>query len=146
MTESIPRRPLSRALRQAGLALLWVAGLGVLVLFAMLVVASEVCAEASRRDRAAIDLSAIQGALLIHQEQHRRLPTETEGLRLLVEHQSLQALPMDPWHNAYEYTVRDGQVRLRSLGADGDLGGDGSDADIELTFPVATAPEGGPTP
>ncbi|MCP3063108.1 type II secretion system protein GspG [Myxococcus sp. K38C18041901] len=146
MTESVPRRPLSRALRQAGLALLWVAGLGGLVLFAMLLVSVEVCSEAARRDRAAIDLSAIQGALLIHQEQHRRLPTEAEGLKLLVEHQALQALPMDPWQNAYEYTVRDGQVLLRSLGADGDLGGEGSDADIELSFPVETLRDGGPTP
>ncbi|WP_426748460.1 type II secretion system protein GspG [Myxococcus faecalis] len=145
MTESIPRRPLSRALRQAGLALLWVAGLGVLALFAMLVGIS-VNSDGPRRERAALDLRSIQGALLLHQDAQGRLPTETEGLRLLVEHQALQALPMDPWHNPYEYTVRDGQVRLRSLGADGDLGGDGSDADIELTFPVATAPEGRPTP
>ncbi|WP_194869530.1 type II secretion system protein GspG [Myxococcus sp. AB025B] len=116
-----------------------------LALFAMLVGIS-VNSDGPRRERAALDLRSIQGALLLHQDAQGRLPTETEGLRLLVEHQSLQALPMDPWHNPYEYTVRDGQVRLRSLGADGDLGGDGSDADIELTFSVATAVEGGPTP
>ncbi|AKF79185.1 type II secretion system protein G [Myxococcus fulvus 124B02] len=106
----------------------------------------SVNSDGPRRDRAALDLRAIQGALLLHQEAQGRLPTETEGLMWLVEHHSLEALPMDPWHNAYEYTVRDGQVLLRSLGADGDLGGEGSDADIELTFPVAAAPESGPTP
>ncbi|WP_170300442.1 type II secretion system protein GspG [Myxococcus fulvus] len=117
-----------------------------LLLLFTLLVAVSVNTEGSRRDRAALDLRSIQGALLLHQEAQGRLPTEAEGLMLLVEHHALEVLPMDPWHNAYEYTVRDGQVLLRSLGADGDLGGDGNDADLELTFPVAPAPEGGPTP
>ena len=41
-------------------------------------------------------------------------------------------MPVDPWGNAYVYRApgRDGPYDLMSLGADGQPGGEGVDADI----------------
>jgi general secretion pathway protein G len=44
----------------------------------------------------------------------------------------LDKLPADPWGNAYQYLSPGlhGQVDVLSLGADGQAGGEGRDADI----------------
>lgn len=39
----------------------------------------------------------------------------------------------DPWGRRYEYEIdADGQPRVRTLGRDGQPGGSGADADVEL--------------
>ncbi|WP_100642250.1 type II secretion system major pseudopilin GspG [Alteromonas facilis] len=45
-----------------------------------------------------------------------------------------KAIPLDPWGNAYEYSISeegDMPYKLLSYGADGKVGGEGPDADIE---------------
>ncbi|TWI14271.1 type II secretion system major pseudopilin GspG [Aerolutibacter ruishenii] len=75
-----------------------------------------------------------------------RLPTEEEGLALLAERPSNTQLaqrwqgpyledgvPQDPWGNAYQYAPKPSgnhAFSLFSLGADGQPGGEGNDADI----------------
>ena len=72
-----------------------------------------------------------------------RYPSDTEGLRVLVEGNDTIAgwngpylrkkrVPLDPWNNAYVYAVpgRGNAYDLYSLGADGEAEGSGEDADL----------------
>ena len=72
-----------------------------------------------------------------------RYPSDTEGLRVLVEGNETipgwngpylrkKRVPLDPWNNAYVYAVpgRGNAYDLYSLGADGEAEGSGEDADL----------------
>lgn len=73
-----------------------------------------------------------------------RFPTQEEGLAMLMQPPQdervarkwrgpylSEAVPMDPWGNPYNYRPVTGTVMaLFSYGADGQLGGEGIDADI----------------
>ena len=51
--------------------------------------------------------------------------------------QLLEKLPQDPWNNAYQYEVAPDSFRgfeMISLGADGQAGGEGVNADITLSL------------
>lgn len=41
-------------------------------------------------------------------------------------------IPLDPWENPYVYERTDDGYKLLSLGADGERGGEGNDADVTL--------------
>ena len=82
--------------------------------------------------RAAIDIFAIETG---------RLPNEGEGLNALVNNASDVPgwngpylrdgqLPTDAWGNAFIYKIDGDQVQIMSLGADGQPGGTGRNADI----------------
>jgi general secretion pathway protein G len=48
----------------------------------------------------------------------------------------LPSVPRDPWNHAYQYACVDGRhFTLRSLGADGEPGGDGEAADVDVDAP-----------
>lgn len=88
----------------------------------------------------------LRGAVETFRLDMGRLPTEAEGLGVLFSAPADakaasrwrgpyldEAVPMDPWGNAYLYGLkgRDGQpFFLYSLGADGQPGGEGNDADV----------------
>ena len=70
-----------------------------------------------------------------------RYPNVAENLEALVSRDRLlipcqrwreymKRVPTDPWNRAYIYWTDGGQVRIRSLGRDGNEGGSGNDADI----------------
>lgn len=104
------------------------------------------------RDRAAvrktqIDIGVIETALDQYRLDMMRYPTGQQGLDALLRVPSdarqpqnyrpggylRGALPVDPWGNPYQYRVpgeRGGAFDLYSLGADGQPGGEGLDADI----------------
>src|SRR5215217_4990812 len=134
MDETLPRRTLRQALTTLVLLLSGIVALG-LALFVWGVF--SVCWGESRRARAEFDLTSLQSALRLYQRKTGQLPTHDEGLQLLVAHGVLDELPLDPWVNPYQYTLRGDQVELRSLGSDGVGGGEGNEQDIELTFPVS---------
>lgn len=85
-----------------------------------------------------------------------RYPTKEEGLAMLVtaprEERAArkwqgpylsEGVPMDPWGNAYQYNpVSQTVVVLTSLGADGQAGGEGTNADIIYPPPATTADAG----
>lgn len=85
-----------------------------------------------------------------------RYPTKEEGLAMLVtaprEERAArkwqgpylaEGVPMDPWGNPYQYNpVSQTVVVLTSLGADGQAGGDGTNADIIYPPPATTADAG----
>jgi general secretion pathway protein G len=99
----------------------------------------------ARRARAAADLEILAQALEGYRLDVGTYPTTAQGLDALVRFPALPpqparwrpdgylpAVPRDPWGRPYEYACPDGRhVSLRSLGSDGEVGGDGEAADVE---------------
>ncbi|GHG74742.1 type II secretion system major pseudopilin GspG [Comamonas sp. JC664] len=86
--------------------------------------------EAARRDRAALDIKNIQGAMKLYYTKKGKYPDTASGLQALVEAQALEQMPKDPWNNDYVYINEGGKPVIISYGADGASGGEGNDADI----------------
>ena len=86
--------------------------------------------EQARRDRAALDIKNIQGAMKLYYTKKGKYPDTASGLNALVEAQALEQMPKDPWNNDYVYINEGGKPVIISYGADGTAGGEGNDADI----------------
>ncbi|KAA0916347.1 type II secretion system major pseudopilin GspG [Aquicoccus porphyridii] len=135
--------------RQAGVTLIEM----MVVLVIIAVVAAMVVPNViGRPDEARVtvaktDLRAIAGALELYRLDNRTYPSTGQGLAALVERPTvapepvnwatggyLSAMPKDPWGSDYIYRSpgQDGRFDLISLGADGQPGGDGVNADIEF--------------
>lgn len=90
------------------------------------------------------DVQAIESGLTLYKLDNFRYPTTEQGLRALVEKPAdpnvrnwktggyLKRLNKDPWGNDYQYASpgSHGEFDVSSLGADGQAGGEGADADI----------------
>ncbi len=91
---------------------------------------------------ARIQIAEIEQALDLFKLDVGRYPTDSEGLRALVERPATapnwngpylrRGLPPDPWGRPFEYrqSGRYGSPDIFSLGADGRPGGEGENADI----------------
>lgn len=90
---------------------------------------------------ASIQIRDFEQALELYKLDVGRFPRSEEGLDALVRAPSgakgwngpylkKDAVPEDPWGNAYEYRVSGSKIEITSLGADGRSGGSGEDADI----------------
>jgi general secretion pathway protein G len=91
-----------------------------------------------------LDLQGLEDALVVYRLDNYRYPTTDQGLQALVEKPSgedlpnwkqggyIKRLPKDPWNRDYYYLSpgQKGDVDIYSLGADGQPGGEGPDADI----------------
>lgn len=91
------------------------------------------------------DISTIMGALKMYKLHNQRYPTTEQGLQALIEKPTsgpaanawitggyIEKLRNDPWGKPYQYLspgIR-GDIDVFSLGADGQPGGSGEDADI----------------
>jgi general secretion pathway protein G len=89
------------------------------------------------------DVGNLMQALKLYRLDNGRYPTAEQGLNALVQKPSvdpippnwklyIEKLPNDPWGHAYQYAnpgVK-GEIDVFSYGADGQLGGEGKDADI----------------
>lgn len=106
----------------------------------------------SRSTTARLQIRSLEAALETMRLDIGRLPTEQEGLGLLVEANPEQvsgwygpyldkALPADPWARPYVYLppsadatgapgAPDARARVISYGADGQEGGEGANADV----------------
>jgi general secretion pathway protein G len=99
----------------------------------------------ARVTAARTDIATLMGALKLYKLDNQRYPTTEQGLQALVQKPTsgpaangwksggyLEKLPKDPWGNAYQYLSPGvhGEVDVYSLGADGQPGGTGEDADI----------------
>ncbi len=113
------------------------------VLAALIVPKSLDRADDSRVTAAKTDVNNLMQALKLYKLDNQRFPSSEQGLQALVAKPSaapvpdnwrpyLDKLPADPWGNAYQYLSPGlhGQVDVLSLGADGQAGGEGRDADI----------------
>ena len=92
------------------------------------------------------NLPTIAGALKMYRLDNNVYPTTEQGLKALVEKPQTEPVPpswaqggylsvpaLDTWGNPYSYTATPGGFVLKSLGKDGKPGGEGSDADAEIT-------------
>ena len=100
-------------------------------------------ADDARVMAARTDVSNIQQALKLYRLDNQRLPSADQGLLALTVKPAtapvpanwrpyLDKLPNDPWGRPYQYLspgIR-GEVDVMSLGADGQPGGEGKNADI----------------
>lgn len=86
-------------------------------------------------------ISAFKTALQLYKLDNVRYPTTSEGLEALIRNASgknylndVESIPKDPWGNPYQYTCPGQNGRdfdIVSLGADGAIGGEGENADIQ---------------
>jgi len=104
----------------------------------------------SRPDEARIaaakqDVATLAQAIKLYKLDNLAYPTTDQGLQALVAKPAaapipvnwksggyLERLPKDPWGRDYRYLNpgRHGEIDIYSLGADGEPGGEGNDADI----------------
>ncbi|STQ90888.1 type II secretion system major pseudopilin GspG [Iodobacter fluviatilis] len=91
------------------------------------------------------DIRSVVQALKLYKLDNGRYPSTEQGLKALVEKPSaapvpnnwktggyLEKLPKDPWGSDYLYLSPGikGEIDVMSYGADGQQGGEGTDADI----------------
>jgi general secretion pathway protein G len=101
--------------------------------------------DAARLTKAKQDIRALESALNLYRLDNYAYPSTDQGLEALVRRPSgtpeprhwkeggyIDRLPSDPWGNAYQYLNpgAHGPVDIFSLGADGQVGGDGMNADV----------------
>ena len=101
--------------------------------------------DTARIQAAQTDLRALSQTLEIYRLDNFQYPSSEQGLESLVDKPSgfpepknwnpegyLKKLPTDPWGSPYLYEKTGSSYSLISLGADGQEGGEGFDADIRL--------------
>ena len=136
---------LPRAKRQRGFTLIeLMVVLAILGVLAALIVPNVLDrADDARSTAARTDVNNLMQALKLYRLDNQRYPAAEQGLQALVVKPStgpapvnwkpyVDKLPNDPWGRPYQYMnpgVK-GEVDVLSLGADGQPGGEGKNADI----------------
>ena len=100
-------------------------------------------ADDARVTAARTDVNNLMNALKMYRLDNQRYPSGEQGLRALVERPTtgpaapnwkpyIDKLPNDPWGRPYQYMNPGvhGEIDVLSLGADGQPGGEGGDADV----------------
>jgi general secretion pathway protein G len=100
-------------------------------------------ADDARVTAAKTDVNNLMQALKLYRLDNQRYPTSEQSLQALVNKPSaspvppnwrpyLEKLPADPWNQPYRYLNPGvyGEVDVLSLGADGQPGGEGKNADV----------------
>ena len=100
--------------------------------------------EEAKRTKAAADLRAVQQALNLYRLDNGDYPTTDQGLQALVTKPQSGTIPRrwnsegylekvqtDPWGHPYIYISNGDHYTLKSLGADGEEGGEGKYADLD---------------
>ena len=100
-------------------------------------------ADDARVMAARTDVNNLMQALRLYKLDNQRFPSLEQGLQALVAKPTsgtvpgnwkpyLDKLPNDPWGRPYQYLNPGikGEIDVMSLGADGQAGGEGKDADI----------------
>jgi general secretion pathway protein G len=137
--------PVLRRVRQTGFTLIELMVVLVIIgVLAALIVPNVLDrAEDARATAAKTDVNNLMQALKLYKLDNQRYPTTEQGLQALVTRPSsgptppnwkpyLDKLPNDPWGRPYQYLnpgVK-GEIDVMSLGADGQPGGEGKNADI----------------
>ena len=79
-----------------------------------------------------VQMKNIAQALDLYKVKFASYPTTEEGIKSLVDKEMLSKMPKDGWDNEFVYELVDPHTyKLKSLGADGKPGGEGSNMDIE---------------
>lgn len=95
--------------------------------------------------KAMADMKAVEEALNLYRLDSGIYPSTDQGLAALVEEPTvgepprnwredgyLGRMPVDPWDREYLYASDGSRYTLQSFGADGEEGGDGVNADIDV--------------
>lgn len=143
-----PARPFARALGQRlsrGFTLIELMVVLVIIgVLAALIVPNVLDrADDARTTAAKTDVNNLMQALKLYRLDNQRYPSSEQGLAALLAKPStapvppnwrpyLEKLPTDPWGRPYQYLSPGvhGEVDVLSLGADGQPGGEGNNADI----------------
>ena len=101
--------------------------------------------DTARVAAAQADIRSLSNALDVYRLDNFQYPSSEQGLDALVDKPNgfpepkgynpdgyIKKLPTDPWGSPYIYERTDRDFALYSLGADGQEGGDGLNADIRL--------------
>lgn len=132
--------------RSAGFTLIEIMVVVVIIGLLAAIIGPQVVGRAddAKVTKAQSDISALETALTMYKLDNFRYPTTEQGLRALVEKPQdpnvrnwksggyLRRASKDPWGNDYQYRSpgAHGEIDIFSLGADGQPGGEGLDADI----------------
>jgi general secretion pathway protein G len=99
----------------------------------------------ARHDAAKIQIRSLEGALQLYKLDNSVYPSTEQGLKALVDRPTVGAIPRrwksggylptvpnDPWGTPYKYVnpSSHGEYEIISLGADGQVGGEGNNADV----------------
>jgi general secretion pathway protein G len=100
-------------------------------------------ADDARVTAARTDINNLMQALKLYRLDNQRYPTAEQGLQSLLVRPTagpaapnwkayVEKLPNDPWGHSYQYMNPGikGEIDVLSLGADGQAGGEGKNADI----------------
>ena len=100
-------------------------------------------ADDARVTAARTDINNLMQALKLYRLDNQRYPTAEQGLQALLVRPTagpaapnwkpyVEKLPNDPWGHPYQYMNPGikGEIAVLSLGADGQAGGEGKNADI----------------
>jgi len=140
-------KSMRKATRQKGFTLLEVMVVLAIIGGMMALVANNIMGSASeaRVKTTKSQIKLIEGALDMYKLHNFTYPTTEQGLEALVkkpssspEPKNYQAggylkgskVPTDSWGNEFLYFMDKGQYEIVSLGADGQEGGEGDNADI----------------
>lgn len=116
----------------------------------LLIIFATGCTSTPEKDKFAdvketmVRMEAIAESLERYKKKCGSYPTQMQGLQALEEPPIREPLckkwgpepymidvPLDAWENFFNYTVKDGQFTIQSLGADKREGGEGVNADIK---------------
>lgn len=138
------RSATGRRIRQQGFTLIEIMVVVVIlgILAAMVVPKVLDRPDQARATAARQDIAGLMQALKLYRLDNGSYPNQNQGLNVLAEKPAqakdnqwrsyLDRLPNDPWGRPYQYLNpgANGEVDVFSLGADGQAGGDGVNADI----------------
>ena len=85
----------------------------------------------ARVQKAKQDIRAFEGALSLYKLDNFNYPDTSQGLQAL-QGKYIERITKDPWGNDYQYVSpgSNGAFDIYSFGADGQIGGEGINADI----------------
>ena len=141
---SPPRHALTRACRRGFTLIELMVVLVIIGVLAALIVPNVLDrTDDARATAARADINNLVQALKLYKLDNQRFPSGEQGLEALARKPTAGAvppnwrvyvdkLPADPWGRPYQYIFPGvkGEVDVFSLGADGQAGGDGKNADI----------------
>ncbi|QVM93516.1 type II secretion system major pseudopilin GspG [Pseudomonas entomophila] len=140
----VRRSARGRRFRQQGFTLIEIMVVVVIlgILAAMVVPKVLDRPDQARATAARQDIAGLMQALKLYRLDNGGYPNQNQGLKVLVEKPAqakdgqwrayLDRLPNDPWGRPYQYLNpgANGEIDVFSLGADGQAGGDGVNADL----------------